>query len=275
LFWVALATFFLVLLNLPSSVSSTLRGFFRDSLATYQGAVTRTLSGLHRTSSAVGTMTDVVKERDALGREAALLRTRIRSLELVSRENDELRTLLKFKQRFEFRTVACEVIARDDGCGWWQTIRLDKGRDEGIAENMPVITPDGLIGRTTEVSDQACDVLLISDRSFKSSVRFEQEGSYGILQGGGVSLSGFHSTSVLCVPTPIRVIYVRNDLTIKTGEPVVTSGLGGVFPPGLMVGRVVRMGSDETGLYQHAEVEPAADLARLHHVLVITGQGNP
>ena len=270
--WVALATFFLVLLNLPSAVSSSFRGLLRDSLATYQGAVTRALGGLHRTSAAVGNMADVVRERDELDHEAAALRAQVRSLDLITRENSDLRDLLKFKQRLSFRTVACEVIARDDGCGWWQTIRLDKGREEGIAENMPVITSDGIVGRTTEVSAQTCDVLLISDRSFKSSVRFEQEGSFGILHGGGVSLKGSHSTGVLCVPTPFQVDYVRKDLDIKAGELVVTSGLGGIFPPGLLVGRVAGMTPDETGLYQHAEVVPSADLARLRQVLVITGQ---
>jgi len=272
LLWVALAAFFLVLLNLPSSVSSSLRGFFRDSLATYQGAVTRAISGVHRTTSVVGNMTDVVRERDELSREVAALHAQVRSLDLIIHENSELRDLLKFKQRLSLKTIACEVIARDDGAGWWQTIRLDKGHEEGIQENMPVITPDGIVGRTTEVSAQTCEVLLISDRSFKSSVRFEKEGSFGILHGGGVSLRGTHSIGVLFVPTPFQVDYVRKDLDIRQGELVVTSGLGGIFPAGLMVGRVVRMSPDETGLYQHAEVVPSADLARIRQVLVITGQ---
>jgi rod shape-determining protein MreC len=269
---VALGTFFLVLLNLPSSVSSSFRGFLRDGMAAFQGTVTRALSGLHRTSASVGSMADVVRERDELDRDVIALRAKVRSLDSVARENSELRDLLAFKQRLALRTVACEVIARDDGCGWWQTLRLDKGREEGIAENMPVLTPEGIVGRTTEVSAKTCDVLLISDRSFKASVRFEQEGSFGILHGGGVSLRGMHGTGVLCVPSPFQTDYVRKDLAIKPGERVVTSGLGGVFPPGLMVGRVIRMTPDETGLYQHAEVEPSADLARLRQVLVVTGQ---
>lgn len=272
LLWVALVTFFLVLLNLPSGVSSSIRGFLRDGMAAFQGSVTRALSGLHRTSAAVGNMADVVRERDQLDREAAALRAQVRNLDSVIHENTELRDLLQFKQKFGLRTVACEVIARDDGCGWWQTIRLDKGREEGITENMPVITPDGIVGRTTEVSAGTCDVLLVSDRSFKASVRFEQEGSFGILHGGGVSLRGTHSTGVLCVPSPFQADYIRKDLEIKAGELVVTSGLGGVFPAGLVVGRVIRRTPDESGLYQHAEVEPAADLARLRQVLVVTGQ---
>ena len=272
LLWVALITFFLVLLNLPGSVSSSLRGFFRESMATYQGAVTRGLSRLHRTSAAVGNIADVIKDRDHLQGEVALLQAKVRNAEAIASENAELRDLLGFKKRLGSRTLAAEVIARDDGYGWWQTVQLDVGRENGVSENMPVITPDGVVGRTTEVSAQTCVVLLISDRSFKSSVRFEKEGSFGILTGGGVSMGGAHNIGVLCGPTPFRVDYIRKDLEIKPGEMVMTSGLGGVFPAGLMVGRVVRMTPDETGLYQHAEVAPSADLARLQQVLVVTGQ---
>ena len=272
LLWVGLATFFLVLLNLPTSVSSSLRGFFREGMATYQGAATRVWSRFHSTSTAVGNMTDVIRERDRLDREVGVLRTQVRSLQALARENAEFRKLLGYKERLGHRTVACEVIARDDGCGWWQAIRLNRGRKVGISENMPVITPDGVVGRTTEVSADTCDVLLLSDRSFRLSVRFEQEGSYGILHGGGVSLQGAHGAEVVSIPLPFKANYIRKELVVKPGETVVTSGLGGVFPGGLAVGRVVQARPDETGLYQNVEVTPAADLARLQHVLVVTGQ---
>lgn len=269
---VVLATFFLVLLNLPPSVSSSLRGFFQGSMATYQGGVTRFLSRIHKTSSAVGNINDVLKQREQLEIETKLLRAQLRSLGGVARENKELRELLAFKKRFSPQTVACEVIARDDGYGWWQTIRLDKGHAEGIAPDMPVVTPDGLVGRVIEVGANTCDVLLISDRSFKASVRFEQDGSFGIMRGGGVSLRGRHNLGVLCLPTPFMVDYVRKDLEIREGEVVVTSGFGGVFPAGLVVGRVARMSLDETGLYQVAEVVPATDMARLQQVFVVVAR---
>jgi rod shape-determining protein MreC len=268
--WIVLATFFLVVLNLPLGVSSTLRGCVREGVTPYQAGLTRTLDKVRQTSSAVGSFADVVRRRDELEREVAQLRAQAREAGRVLGENQELRRLLDFRQRLEGRTVACEVVARDDGYGWWQTIRLDKGRDHGIAPGMPVLTDEGVVGRTAEVSAQSCDVLLVSDRSFKASVRFEQEGSFGILHGGGVSLRGTHRLGVLCLPAPFQVEYIRKDIALKPGERVVTSGLGGVFPPGLTVGRVLAVTPDETGLYQQAEVVPAADLARLRHVLVIT-----
>jgi len=271
LFVIVLGTFFLVVFNLPSSVSSHLRGLCREGMATYQRAATRAVSGIQRTSSAMGSFADAVKERDRFEQENATLRGQVRSLESMGRDNDDLRKLLALRSRTRMATVACEVIARDDGYGWWQTVRLDQGRAAGIRENMPVLTPDGLAGRTTEVSENACDVLLITDRSFRASVRFEQDGSFGVMQGG-VALEAAHNLDVLCPPSPRQVDFVRKDLTIKPGELVTTSGLGGVFPAGLVVGHVKRTYLDESGLYQHAEVVPAADLSRLRYVLVAVGR---
>lgn len=269
---IVLGTLFLVVLNLPDSVSGFLRSIFREGIASYQQVGARAVSGLSRTSESVGGFSEVVRERDRLAEDVAGLRAQVRALEGVRIENEELRDLLGFRQRVGYRTVPCEVIARDDGFGWWQTIRLNKGRADGLAENMAVITPDGVVGKTIEVSDSACDVLLISDRNFKVSVRFEQEGSFGILHGGGVSLRGKHSLGVVCVPVPFQVEFVRKDLALRTGELVVTSGLGGVFPAGLIVGRVVGQAPDETGLYQRVVVTPTADLAKMRRVLVVLGE---
>ncbi len=269
---IVLGTFFLVILNLPDSVSGFLRGFFREGIAPYQEAGARAVSGLSRTSATLGSFTEVVHERDRLAEEVTGLQAKVRALESLRVENEELRDLAGFRQKMGYRTVPCEVIARDDGYGWWQTIRLNKGRRDGVAENMAVITPDGLVGKTIEVSDSACDVLLISDRNFKVSVRFEQEGSFGILHGGGVSLKGVHSLGVVCVPVPFQVEFVRKELALRPGELVATSGLGGVFPAGLIVGRVVGQAADETGLYQRVVVTPTADLARVRRVLVVLGE---
>jgi rod shape-determining protein MreC len=270
---IVLGTFFLVMFNLPESVSQSLRGGFREGIASYQGAIMRALAKVHRPSTArVKPPADLSGDNERLRLEIAALRSETTLLERVARENKELRNLLGFRQRVTDKTVACQVIARDDGYGWWQTIRLDKGRDDGVSENQPVITPEGLVGKTIDVSGQTCDVLLISDRNFKVAVRFDQEGSYGILHGGGVSLRGVHSLGVICAPVPFQVEYLRKDMTIKPGERVVTSGLGGVFPEGLVVGQVGLVAPDETGLYQVATVVPAADLARLRQVLVVMGK---
>jgi rod shape-determining protein MreC len=267
-----LATVFLIVFNLPASVSRPLRAVCREGIASYQGIVTRFMDRMHRFGTAVGERTSVVAERDRLVEEVAGLRGEVRRLEGLARANDELRDLLGFARSTGFPVVPCEVIAREDAYGWWQTIRLDRGNSSGIRENMAVITPAGLVGRTMDVSADSCDVLLVSDRNCKVSVRFDRTGSFGILRGGGITRRGVHQLDLLCNVAPYAVDYVPKDIALKTGDVVVTSGLGGTYPPDIPVGTVRRAFPDETGLYQHAEVVPLADLARLRHVLVVVGR---
>lgn len=266
---IVLGASLLVVLNLPGTVSVFLRGIFRDSVAAYQAGVTRAAAKFRHTSSAVGGGTELTLERNRLKQEVAEAQSQLRLAAALARENADLRRLLEFRERQPFKTVACGVIARDDGYGWWQTIRLDKGHTAGILENMAVITPDGLVGRTIEVSEDTSDVLLISDRNFKVSVQFEEVGSFGVMCGGGVDLRGSHELGVLCAPASPLVDYIRKDVQIRNGGMVVTSGLGGVFPRGLAVGRVRRIFMDESGLFQRVELVPSSDLSRLDKVLVV------
>lgn len=270
---IALGTALLVVLNLPGTVSVFLRGVFRESVATYQAGLAHAMARFRNTSPAAAGG-DWAGERDRLKQDEVEARAQVRLSVALARENAELRRLLEFRDRQPFRTVACEVIARDDGYGWWQTIRLDKGHNSGIRENMAVITPEGLVGRTIEVSEDVSDVLLVSDRNFKVSVQFEEGGTFGVMCGGGVDLRGRHELGVLCAPASATVDYIRKDLPVKDGELVVTSGLGGVFPRGIVVGRVRRVCMDESGLFQRAELLPPDDLSRLGRVLVVL-KGKP
>jgi rod shape-determining protein MreC len=206
-----------------------------------------------------------------LTRENDALRAQVDKLDAAGRENARLRRLLDLGRDARRPVVACEVIAREDGYGWWQTVRLNKGRDAGLHADMAVITAGGLVGKTHEVSASSSDVLLIADRTVKVAVRFEPSGAYGVLRGGGVSAAGRYQLEILFNPRPFQVEYLSKELAIQPGEKVVTSGLGGVFPANIPVGVVRRVWPDETGLYQHAEVLPAADLSRLQEVLVVVG----
>jgi rod shape-determining protein MreC len=137
---------------------------------------------------------------------------------------------------------------------------------------MAVITLAGLVGKTEDVSAGSCDVLLISDRNCKVAVRFDPSGVYGVMRGGGISARGLPRLDILANPKPFQVDFINKEAPIKPGDAVFTSGLGGLYPPDILVGYVSRTYPDESGLYQHAEVKPVADLARLRQVMVVIGQ---
>ena len=259
--WIALCAIGLVVLammNLPDATSLRVKGVVRDGISPLQAVLrggVREVQEIYRYIRGVG---DLALENRALSEEIVYLRGEIRMARELERDNQMLRDLLGFVRRFPNRLISCEVVGRDS-TGWWQTVRLDKGMGAGVAEGRAVITPDGLIGRTVSVSDRTADVLLLSDPSCKVSVRLARSEVFGVVEGLGVK-PGEQPTC--------RMDFILQGADVQEGDEVVTSGLGGLFPKGLLVGRVVRVELHETGLYQTAWIDSAANLGKLEYAFV-------
>jgi len=178
-------------------------------------------------------------------------------LEEYRAENERLKALLDFKTAAPYPTVAARVIARNPD-SWFSLVVIDKGQAAGLAKDMPVITPGGLVGKILKVTDSTATVLLLLD---------PESGVGGLVQrtrDTGVVLGRAGVTGTL------RMRFFSREAKAEVGDEVISSGLGGVFPPGLPIGRVTRVEAAELGLVQSAEVKPAADFQHLEDVLVIT-----
>jgi len=149
-------------------------------------------------------------------------------------------------------------------------VRVNRGSEEGIKSGAAVLTVDGLVGRTTAVSRHTSDVLLIADPTCKVACRVKRTGALGVLSGTGVSAGGKSKLDMLCGLKPGRLDYIAKERRVLKGDEIVTSGLGGVFPEDLPVGRVVSSGLHVSGLYQAAEVMPSAMIEALRYVFIIT-----
>lgn len=258
-----LAVVLVVILNLPESVSGAFKGFVREAVAPLQDAVHRGWRSLGEAAASVRGFGSLARENQRLGSELAALRAEIRDLRALAAENEELRRELRFHARAPRQLIACEVLARDPD-GWWQTLRLNKGRADGVLPNLAVVAAEGLIGRTVEVSEHTADVLLVSDPACKVAVRIPRTSTFGVLAGRGPSWRG----ETLC-----RIDFVNKNAAIRPGDEVVTSGLGGIFPKGLLVGYVGdQVFADRTGLYQQADVVSRARLGQLQYAYVVRGQ---
>ena len=259
--WIALCAIGLVVLaimNLPDAASRRVKGVVRDGISPLQAALrggAREAQDIFRYVRGIG---DLALENRALSEEIVYLRGEMRMAEELARDNRMLRDQLGFMRRFPNKLVSCEVIGRDS-TGWWQTVRLDKGAAAGVAEGRAVLTTEGLIGRTTAVSDRTADVLLLSDPSCKVAVRLKRSGEFGVAEGQG---------AVPGQPPAVRADYLPKTADVQQGDEVVTSGLGGLFPKGLPVGRVAEVALDASGLYQTARIELAADLGKLEYAFV-------
>lgn len=252
----------LVAYNLPPGAVSRVKAGVRETVAPYQGMAMAVRRAVGRMAEA-GNAARERAEREAL---SEWDRRRLSELEA---ENARLRASLGFAAASAHRLVACEVIARDEFSGWWRMVRVDRGSSAGVEPGMPVMAADGLVGLVREVSPRTADVVLLSDPSFRVAARLPRTGDLGVIVGGGVTAGGTDVLSLLCPPEPETMTYVPREADVRPGDEVVTSGLGGVFPAGLLVGRVLRVTRPEPGLYQEAAIAPAADLGRLTYVFVI------
>jgi rod shape-determining protein MreC len=202
----------------------------------------------------------VRKEDAALKEEIERLRLEQASLAEDAKQGERLQQLLHFKQQYIYKTVPAQVIGVS-GTEQSQTLFIDKGSKEGLAQDMPVVTADGIVGRLREVFDHKSLVLLISDPTSGVGVILETTRTRGILKGGSFG--------------QIQVINVSPDDRIKPGERIVTSGGDQIFPRGIPVGTVERVVPDpDRDPLVDVAVRPMANLSRLEEVLVITSAGD-
>jgi rod shape-determining protein MreC len=215
----------------------------------------RSLHGL--TSATAGAWTsfhdlsEAEQENQRLSQELAQAQAKILQLSEDGTENAQLRELLDLQRRIPYRTVAATVIAASPGTS--SVITIDKGSRNGLTTDRPVITSEGILGKTVAVFPHTAQVLMITDRASGVGALLEKNGTQGVLKGDG---DGF-----------CQLDYILNENQVSLGELVVTSGLDQIYPKGLLVGRVARVGRGD--VYQAITVRPAAALDRLENVLVI------
>ncbi|HEX9763942.1 MAG TPA: rod shape-determining protein MreC [Candidatus Acidoferrales bacterium] len=195
------------------------------------------------------------RENERLQAELNQARLRLQRLEARASEADQLSALLEFKQAHaEAPLVAARVIGASPAATS-RTVLIDRGADAGLAPNMVVLTPEGLVGKVVEVYPGASQVLLITDRKSGVGVELADSGVKGVLKGGGSWLG--------------RLEYIPHEETVSVGARVVTSGQDQLFPKGLEVGEVISVRPGE--FFQEIVVQPAAPLTRLEQVLVLAG----
>ncbi|MBI4553508.1 MAG: rod shape-determining protein MreC [Candidatus Latescibacteria bacterium] len=176
-----------------------------------------------------------------------------------SLENIRLRRLLGFKQKTAFTYLPAEVIAHESG-RLMNAIMIDIGSRVGVAPNMAVVTPEGLVGRVVEVGPISSVVQLLCDRNCQAS---------GIVQRSRVAgIVSWENGPDFELRLPLRA-------DVRMGDWVVSSGLGGVFPRGLIIGQVVGVSLEDMGLFRRALIAPRVDFSRLEEVFVIVAQSEP
>lgn len=177
---------------------------------------------------------------------------RIQQLSAEAAETERLRALLDFKTHLGFQTVPAEVIATSPGATA-DAVYIDKGADANLTNDLPVITPHGVVGKVVAVYPHTSQVLLVTDLASGVGAMLGRDHVQGVLKGAGDNLC--------------RLDYIMNEDSAAAGQEVLTSGLDQIYPKGLRLGTVVKVG--DGNIYKAITVKPAAELDRLDDVLVV------
>nr|WP_247739247.1 rod shape-determining protein MreC [Bacillus sp. 165] len=178
----------------------------------------------------------------------------------LEKENQELREILDKKESMrDFKPIQATVIERNPD-KWEDVISIDRGAQQGIEKDMAVITAKGLIGKVKNVSQFTSTVELLSSASRTNRISAVVQGDtriFGLIEGYDKEKQALLFTKI------------PSDVKVEKKQIVVTSGLGGVFPDNLVIGKVIEVTPDDYGLTQTAYVKPAADFNDISHVMAV------
>jgi rod shape-determining protein MreC len=169
-------------------------------------------------------------------------------------ESQRLKKLLSLRGSYNYHFISAHVIGREPAA-LSRTIMINKGSAHGLKMGMPVIAPPGLVGRLTDVSWHASKVLLFIDESSNIDAILQRTRTQGIIGGAG---------SEGCI-----LKYISKNQDVNEGEVVVSSGIGGVFPKGLLIGVVSRVDKQDAGLFLKINITPFVDFSKIEEVLVL------
>jgi len=195
------------------------------------------------------------EENKRLQREAATLKGRLDHLEEQALETQRLERLLGMRQASQAEFLTARVVGKD-ATNWFKTILLDRGSLEGVRRNQPALAPDGLVGRVVEVTPTSARVQLLTDPVSAVGGLIQRTRVTGIVSGN--------------LGAGTRVRYLPLMANVVVGDEVVTSGMGGVFPKGIPIGRITAVERRSGALFQEATLQPAVDMSRLEEVLILT-----
>ncbi len=262
-----------ILLVLVLTAAATLASMQTDFVQCAQSRFLSAISPLLTTSAAIQdavssdssfkslTPTQLRQQIDALSMENSRLRATLQLMQGLQEDNRKLRNALNYRTRSVFRLIPARVISRS-AATWWSIVTINRGFQDGLETDMPVVTEFGLVGKVTTVAKDISTVLLLSDENCKVAAAIEGTREKGISSGPRVA------DSPSC--PLLELNFLSKDAKIQLGNRVYSAGIsGGVFPSGILLGTIKDFHPRD--LDGQAHIEPAVDLAHVEDVFVVVG----
>ncbi|HYG21379.1 MAG TPA: rod shape-determining protein MreC [Verrucomicrobiae bacterium] len=248
----------LVILNLPARTATRLKVAIGSVFLPLFGLASSTHQVIEKASDAVTTRRELLRQNEALRQENQQLRTQALQGSETARENERLRRLIGWQQQKRWNMKLARVVLRDPA-NWWRTVQIDRGSRDGMRPNLPVLTTDGLVGRISSVSVDRSQVAILGDPGCRVSGQIGNDaGDMGVVGVGGP----FDGSLV-------DMFHLSKNAHLKSGQEVFTSGMGGIFPKGILIGRIVDARPVEFGLSMEARIKLAANMSSLDEVWVL------
>jgi len=254
-FSILLIAFVLITINIKSEKTVD---FFESPfvwiVAPFQSLLTSAVNSVSEVVNHYVFLVEVSRENETLKRQIGLLYQEKNHLQEQLLRHERMHDRLARQSRRQGRVEAASVVGKD-ATQWSKVVFIDKGANRGIHENYAVVTHLGVIGHVIQASANASKVLLITDSRSAVDVLFQGSRVSGVMVGTGGDLCD--------------VQFVPVDAAVHVGDKIISSGMGAIFPKGLVVGVVAQVTKKKQGLFQKITVTPNADLARLEEVLVL------
>lgn len=251
-----------VLLKLPARTAANLKLAVSGLFLPVFGLANSTDRLANASSYAAIPKRQLIDRLVALEREREESRVQLMQAGEIFQENKRLRQLLRLPEQLPWRVRLAKVVSRDPA-NWWRTMKIDLGSRDGVRTNATVLTPQGLVGRVSEVGFATSQVVLLGNPDCRVSVAVADP-------NGGRELGMIApSSSSPLDDTLVELNYLARNSKLSAGLRVVTSGQGGVFPAGIIVGQIADFRTIGFGLYQEARVSLAVRMSALEEVFVI------
>lgn len=267
LFWTALTLFVaLVAYSVLSPTPEDRGGVIQNELSHIFRPLTASVNWVGSRVSSVWNhyinLTQTSFENDQLRQDMAQLREQVLSLQEAQSENQRLHALLNLSESWRKTPIVARVIATSTHHDI-RTIVINRGWADGVERDRPVMADGGLIGRIRVIAEHTSTVLLITDPNSALDVLDVRSRVRGLMVGA------LKETELRRPVTLTQLEYMSQDSDIQQDDELVTSGMDGVYPKGLPIGKIHEVRKDAFGLFEEAWVLPSADLSRLEEVLVL------
>jgi rod shape-determining protein MreC len=251
---VALLT--LILLNLPAHTAARLKLAIGSVFLPLFGLANSSDQLANKAGDAITTRAELLKQNESLRRDNQELKLQAMQAEETARENARLRQLVGWQQTKGWKMNLGKIVLRDPA-NWWRTVQINLGSRDGLRENLPVLVPEGLVGRVSSVALTRSTVVLVGDVNCKVAAQVVETRDTGVI---GATDPWDNSL--------VALGFLKNP-KLMPGQTVITSGLGGFFPAGLPIGKIADSRSVEYGLSIEARVKLSANLSSLDEVWVL------